>query len=150
HDFKYWHDMRIDEYNTAKNLVQAKQRAEMEAKFALVAKKYLPLEYHNRGSYVICIAKSRTELEHEGEVLDHCVGRMNYDQKILREETLIFFIRSKTNPNTPYVTLEYSLSNKKILQCYGNKNTIPEQSVLDYVNKIWLPYANKQIKKIAA
>ncbi|NCA67970.1 MAG: hypothetical protein EOM87_07905, partial [Clostridia bacterium] len=33
HDFKYWHDMRIDEYNTAKNLVQAKQRAEMEAKF---------------------------------------------------------------------------------------------------------------------
>ena len=32
------------------------------------------------------IAKSPAELVEEGNALSHCVGRMNYDQKMLREE----------------------------------------------------------------
>ena len=50
----------------------------------------------------------------------------------------------------PFVTLEYSLKSKKVLQCYAYKNTKPEEKVLEFVNKKWLPYANKQLKKIAA
>ena len=32
----------------------------------------------------------------------------------------------------------------------GNKNTKPEEKVLEFVNKKWLPYANQQLEKIAA
>ena len=75
---------------------------------------------------------------------------MNYDQKFIREETLIFFIRSKGAPNTPLATIEYSLEKRKILQCYGDSDTKPCAELEDYVYKKWLPYANIKLKKIAA
>jgi len=46
------------------------------------------------------------------------------------------------------VTLEYSLKNHKVLQCYGDGDNRPNEQVLDFVNNKWLPYANRQIKKI--
>ena len=57
---------------------------------------------------------------HEGEMLHHCVGRMNYDQKFAKEQSLIFFLRDKSAPETPLVTMEYSPSQKRLLQCYGD------------------------------
>ena len=74
---------------------------------------------------------------------------MGYDQKFAREESLIFFIRTKAEPNIPLVTIEYSLKTHKILQCYGDNDSKPSEEILTYVNKIWLPYANRKIKKIA-
>jgi len=98
----------------------------------------------------LIIAKSPSDLLKEGEILNHCVGRMNYDQKFAREESLIFFIRNKEEPQKPFVTLEYSLKSKKILQCYGYRDSRPSQEVLDYANNVWLPYANKKLKKLVA
>jgi hypothetical protein len=75
---------------------------------------------------------------------------MDYDQKMAREETLIFFIRSVDNPDIPLVTLEYSLRSKKVLQCYGYNNTKPDDTILTFINKVWLPYANRTVKKLTA
>ena len=44
----------------------------------------------------------------------------------------------------------YSLDKKQILQCYGKSDSRPAMEVLDFVNKKWLPYANEQLKQIAA
>ena len=150
HDFKRWHDIRIDEYRTAKALKDAKERKEMYAQFAVIAKKYLPLQQNGKGAFVVIIAKSPAELIREGDILHHCVGRMNYDQKFIREESLIFFVRNINEPDTPFVTMEYSLTKKTILQCYGEHDHRPDESVLEFVNKKWLPYANKKLKQIAA
>ena len=95
------------------------------------------------------IAKSPADLVKEGEILHHCVGRMGYDQKFARGESLIFFVRHKNDLETPFVTLEYSPTQHKVLQCYADNDTKPDDNVLDFVNKIWLPYANRKIKKIA-
>ncbi len=73
---------------------------------------------------------------------------MNYDRKFIREETLIVFIREKERADVPFVTVEYSPSQRKILQCYGEHDSKPDDSVLDYVNNVWLPYANRKIRKI--
>lgn len=148
HDFKRWHDIRIDEYNTLKLKRDEEKRKEFYAKFAAVANKYTDLEYNKKSAYMSIIAKNPSELIIEGETLDHCVGRMNYDQKFAREETLIFFIRNVATPNIPFVTVEYSLEKHKILQCYGYHDTKPDTEVLNYVNKIWLPYANRKVRKI--
>ena len=75
---------------------------------------------------------------------------MNYDQRFIREESLIFFIRKKEQPDTPLVTLEYSPRSHKVLQCCGEHDHKPSEDILHYVNKIWLPYANRTIKQIAA
>ena len=86
----------------------------------------------------------------EGNALSHCVGHNGYDKKMAKQETLIFFVRKIEELDKPFVTLEYSLKSKKVLQCYAYKNTKPEEKVWNFVNKKWLPYANKQLKKIAA
>ena len=150
HDFKRWHDIRIDEYATKKAMEDEEKRKELYTKFAEIANKYNALQHSKRSSFICIIAHSPADLIREGEMLHHCVGRMNYDQRMVREESLIFFIRNKQEPDIPFVTVEYSLKNRKILQCYGEHDHKPSEDVLHYVNKIWLPYANKQIRQIAA
>lgn len=150
HDFKRWHDIRIDEYHTMLARDDEQKRKEFYEKFAAVAEKYSGLQYDRKSDYIAIIALSPNDLVREGQILEHCVGRMNYDQKFVREESLIFFIRTKEAPNTPLVTVEYSPSRKKILQCYGKKDQKPNDSILNSVNKKWLPFANRQIKKLAA
>ncbi len=150
HDFKHWHDIRIDEYRSAKALKDEQERKEFYEKFATVANKYLGLEYDKKSVYIAIIAQKPSELIHEGELLHHCVGRMGYDQKFAREESLIFFIRTKSQPDVPFVTIEYSPAQKRILQCYGDHDSKPDDCVMEFVNKKWLPYANKKIKQLAA
>ncbi len=149
HDFKRWHDIRIDEYNTAKLKADEKARKKFYKQFEKVAKKYLPLQ-REKEDFITIIAMSPADLIREGDVLHHCVGKMGYDQKFVREETLIFFIRNKENPDIPFVTIEYSLSNHKVLQSYGDHDSKPDENVINYINKIWLPYANKKIKSLVA
>lgn len=150
HDFKRWHDIRIDEYHTMLARDDEQKRKDFYEKFAAVAEKYLGLQYNSKADYVAIIALSPSDLVREGQILEHCVGRMNYDQKFVREESLIFFIRTKDAPNTPLVTVEYSPSRKKILQCYGKNDSTPNDNILEFVNKKWLPFANRQLKKLAA
>ena len=150
HDFHRWHDIRIDEYNSKKAAADKEKRKEIYTKFASVAEKYLPLQKEKDNVYIVLIAKSPAELMQEGNALHHCVGSYGYDQKFVREETLIFFIRNAKEPNVPFVTVEYSLRTQKILQCYADHNQTPEPEVTDFVNKKWLPYAKRQLKKIAA
>ena len=79
HDFKRWHDIRIDECRSAKALKDGQERKEFYDKFAAVASKYLSLEYDKKSAYMLIIAKNPSELTTEGEALNRCVGRMNYD-----------------------------------------------------------------------
>ena len=148
HNFKHWHDVRIDEYHSAKASADEKERAELYEKFSIVAQKYMPLQ-NSKNGYAIVIANSPTELLHEGRILRHCVGKMGYDQKMVREEILIFFVRDINSPDTPFITVEYSLKSKKILQAYGYFHSKPDDNADHFINKVWLPYANKTMKKLA-
>lgn len=147
HNFKYWHDLRINEYHSKQAELDKEKRKELYAKFAEIADKYSSLAKRDN-VYVVMIAKSPADLVNEGEALHHCVGRMGYDQKFAEEKSLIFFVRSAGSPETPLATLEYSLKNNRILQLYGDCNDKPQKELEDYINKKWLPYANRQIRKI--
>ncbi len=149
HNFQYWHDVRIDEMHTKQAEIDKEKQRKFCENFSIVANKYETLQRNLKDNFVVIIAKSPTDLIKEGDFLHHCVGRMNYDQKFVREESLIFFVRYKDNIETPFVTLEYSLKNHKILQCYADHDSKPSDEVLDYVNKKWLPYANRKIRQIA-
>ena len=145
-----WHDVRIDQYATAVAEENKAAKRALKRAFGEVAQKYLSLQHDKRSAFICIIAKTPADLVREGEALHHCVGRMNYDQKMIREDSLIFFVRTKEQPDTPFVTLEYSLKTHKVLQCYGEHDHKPSDAVLHYVNKVWLPYANREIKKLTA
>ncbi len=150
HDFMRWHDIRTNEYKTAKALKDAEEKRQLYEKFSSVAHKYVTMQHNSNNAFICIIAKSPADLIHEGETLHHCVGGMNYSQKFIKEETLIFFIRNKLEPEKPFITLEYSPSKKSILQCHTHNNGSPDEKSSQYINKIWLPFANKQLKQIAA
>ncbi|MDD6995703.1 MAG: hypothetical protein SPH68_04130 [Candidatus Borkfalkiaceae bacterium] len=42
------------------------------------------------------------------------------------------------------------MSQKRVLQCYGEHDSKPSDDVLEFVHKKWLPYANKKLKRITA
>lgn len=149
-DFKRWHDIRIDEYNTAKAMKDAEERKEFYTKFALIAEKYLALEHNKKSAYMAIIPHSPADLLAEGNTLHHCVGRMGYDQKFVREESLIFFIRLREKPDIPYITVEYSPKSHRILQMHGVNNTAPNEETKKYIQNTWLPYANRHLKQITA
>ena len=150
HDFRRWHDIRLDQYATKCAEENAKKKAELMQQFATVAQKYASLGYTRKGDYIVIIAMSPQDLIREGEVLHHCVGRMNYDQKFAREQSLIFFLRDKSAPETPLVTMEYSPSQKRLLQCYGDHDSRPNEQIMQFVNDKWLPYANRKLNHLAA
>ena len=149
HDFKRWHDIRTDEYRSEQAKRDEENRKQFYDNFRAVAEKYGALEFDKIG-FVCIIAKSPTDLKNEGRLLHHCVGGMGYDQKFVDEKSLIFFIRTKESPETPLVTVEYSIKEKKVLQCYGDHDTKPSEEILSFVHHKWLPYAKRQMKKIAA
>lgn len=150
-DFMRWHDIRIDEMNTLQKKIKRKERRQLVKDFMKAATKYLPLDgFTEQEHYAVFIAKSPSELIKEGNALSHCVGRNGYEKKMAREETLIFFVRKFDDLATPFVTLEYSIKEKKILQCYAYDNQTPDDKVIEFVNKKWLPHANQQLQKIAA
>ena len=139
-DFDYWHNMRLDQY-------YAQTDSKMPGRMADVSCKYKGMQY--TGTFGVIIAKSKFDLEREGRVLHHCVGRMNYDTRMAEEKSLIFFVRKVEDLNMPYVTLEYSLSQKKVVQCYGEHDSKPTQDVLDFVYNKWQPYATEQLEQVA-
>jgi len=149
HDFKRWHDIRIDEMHSKQAELDKRKRKELYNNFKKVSNKYEILQRQLKDCYITLIAKSPTDLVKEGDFLHHCVGKMNYDQKFARGETLIFFVRTKEQPEIPLVTLEYSPTKHKILQCYADHDSKPSDDIMEYVNNKWLPYANRKIRQIA-
>lgn len=147
-DFQHWHGVRIDEYATAKAMKDAEERKEFYAQFAAVAEKYLSMQ-ESKDGYAIVIARSPAELIKEGEALHHCVGQMGYDQKVVRGESLIFFVRKAENIEDPFVTMEYNLKRNDIAQIHAKNNTAPSQEVKNFVFGKWLPRAKKKLRKIA-
>lgn len=92
-------------------------------------------KYNWDEAYSIFVAEEPYDLFKEGEALNHCVGRMNYDKKQAEGESAIFFIRNPQEKEKPYVTLELSLKRYNVIQCYGYHDTIPDKEVLDFVSR---------------
>ena len=87
----------------------------------------------------LILATSTEDLINEGEALHHCVGRMSYNEKMAKGKSLILFVRKKEDKETPFVTMEYDPNQKKILQLYGDKDSIPEESIKNIIYDKWLP-----------
>ena len=149
HNLKYWHDYRIDEYCTQFALTDEKEKAEHYKKFAAISKKYDKLKEYKSDGYQVLLAQSPADLFREGMHLHHCVGNGAYDQRVIREESLIFFLRKNEEVDIPYATIEYSLLQKKVLQLYIFNDEKPSPTIQDLINNKWTNYAKKQLRKIA-
>ena len=84
------------------------------------------------------------ELIDEGSALHHCVA--TYAKEHLSGQTVIFFIRKKSEPDKPFYTLEYNPKTESIVQCRGLCNCGKTPEVKAFV-KAWSEYIRSKKKK---
>lgn len=113
--------------------IQHRKEKEME-KLAVLAEKsrYFDITFGNDLLFVV-VLKTLEDYKHEGECQHHCVYTNSYYGK---RDSLILSARMKEKPDQPVETIEVSLSDGHILQCYGryNQPTKYHQAILDLVN----------------
>ena len=96
------------------------------------------------GGLLIRPARSHAELIDEGSALHHCVA--TYAKKHLSGQTVIFFIREKSEPDKPFYTLEYNPKTESIVQCRGLHNCSKTPEVEAFV-EAWSGYIRNKKKK---
>jgi len=99
-----------------------------ESKFKRLLKP--ELEFENK-EFVIVNPKTTKDIISEGTSLNHCVG--SYVDKILNEETYIFFLRKTEMKDLSLVTLE--LNGKIITQAKGSYNRVITKEERDFLEK---------------
>lgn len=106
------------------------------------------LEYEQGGKedegFCIVYPKTTTLIQEEGRLLGHCVG--SYVQYVLNKSSIIVFMRTKADKNTPLVTIEIKPLDRRISQARGKFNR-----ALTYDEKVFIEeYAEKKKLKYTA
>lgn len=124
-DFQAAHDMRIEEYSTLMRRRDEEKRKKDNEAFRASLEKFRDKAEAQMAGWCIILPASIFDLVNEGDVLHHCVGRMGYDKKVINGQSVIAFMRPAGKPDVPYITIEYGISQKKVLQAHGDKNSNP-------------------------
>lgn len=151
-DFQRMHDLRINEYASRRADEQRRQAAERRAhqwqmlceldeKFQAAAKELQRMTWYGGGDYCIIIPDHVGDLVAEGEYLQHCVGKMGYDNKMAKHVSFIAFVRKVDDIDVPYVTVEVSCKNGAVLQCYAAHDSKPADDILATVTR----WANEKV-----
>lgn len=93
-------------------------------RFKELHKKYSDYFYEDK-DYVITFPANPISVITEGINLNHCVA--NFIGPIIKEETIILFIRRKKCPEKSFFTLE--VRNGEIRQCHGFNNSNTDESL---------------------
>ena len=109
------HDNVLSAFNAKKNAMSDIAIA----KIANMAEKCIPdTQKYRDGNYVIMLPHCVADIVAEGQAQHNCVG--SYVDRVVRRDSLVFFIRKKDEPNKSLVTAEYR--NGKITQLYYKNN----------------------------
>lgn len=131
----------IKALETKENAEKAKKMAE---DLRSVALKWVKLE-KLRGKLCVVVPKCEAEFENEEKHLHNCLFKNHYAHKMARGESIVVFVRLSETPTVPFVAVEYSPDEQKIMQCYGAKNSKPPADVLKFVETRLLKAAKKAI-----
>lgn len=88
-------------------------------------------------------AKNAQELIFEGEKLHHCVG--TYVKSYADGETNILFVRRKSAPDVPFVTVE--VRGGEIRQAYGHNDTLPTSMVKKFLDEFSMAKLKRKYEK---
>lgn len=138
------HDLMVAEMNKAEI---DKRESEVKTQYPDIRKKYQRLRkqyFYEDEYYLIRPARSAEEIVREGRVLHHCVGGNGYLEKHNNGESIILFLRVKSMPETPYITVE--IKDTKIIQWYGAYDKKPDRDNMDRWLKEYTVYLQEQMQ----
>ena len=127
HDLQQAHTEMVLEMN--KDELDERIR-DVKIRFGQIQRNYRQLRkkyFYEDDEYVIRPARSAEEIVMEGRLLHHCVGRDGYLRKHNDGRTYILLLRRKTDPESPYITVEIENNSNEILQWYGSCDKKPNE-----------------------
>jgi hypothetical protein len=116
--------------NREKSATAREKALQAETEFKTMKSKFFGIEFSD-GVIQIRMLNSVAEIMHEGDKLHHCVFASNYH---LRPDSLIL---SACVNGKSLETIEFSLSQMKVVQCRGvhNKETEYHNQIIELVNQ---------------
>ena len=132
-NFNEMHDIRILEYDSLKAKLDKKAEREFNKRLKAAAEQY-NFDFSNK-KYTIRLPQTKSEFRKESQCLHHCVARMGYDGKMASGKIIIAFVRMVEAPDKPYVTVEYNLEDKRIVQIHGINNCNPNEETRNFAYK---------------
>lgn len=133
-DFWRMHDLRSEEYESKKDKEDRKKREKLYKDFSQACETHRNMEWNCDG-FVIILPTDISDLKKEGASLHHCVGKMGYDVKVAKGESIIAFLRVAGKEDVPYYTIEFSIKQNRIVQCYGSYNSSPDSQIIETIKK---------------
>lgn len=134
------HDRLVEEERIRHDAELKKEREELNKTlaedFRKRSEKYSRFNW-SRGSLLIRLCETPEELEEEGKLLHHCVA--NYKKTHATGGSVIFFIRKKKDPDTPYFTLQLNIDTLTVNQNRGNCNCTRTKQVEQF-EAAWLEH----------
>lgn len=139
------HDRLVRKKAEIEARIELERRKEMEKdklKVLESKRKYFDITF-NDGKLMVIVLKSIEDYKAEGDYQHHCVYTNSYYGK---KGSLVLSARLMDNPGKPVETIEISLKNGNILQCFGpcNKFTEYHQEILDLVGKNKMLFTRKR------
>ena len=129
------------------------RKMEVEERFKEIRTRFKGADkvYHyESGALVIRPAMSASEIVDEGRLLHHCVGGDGYLRSHAERRKIICLLRTKKNPEEPYITVELNPQGK-IEQWYGIHDSKPDEKKIDrwlgkYVKSLDIAKLQKEAK----
>lgn len=115
------HDAMIEVKVEARRKKELKEAKEKDEDLRKIYKKIAKRFSYEDDTFVLRPAKTKTEIVKEGQTQHICVGMAGYAEKMIRGSSYILFLRKKTEPNTPFYTVEIT-PEYKIVQRHGKYN----------------------------
>lgn len=94
----------------------------------------------NSNKYMIVWPETKADFTKEGQLQHNCVG--GYFERCVKNETTVFFLRRKEEPEKPFCTVEFN--DGKMKQCRTKYNHDAPADVIEYMGKIEENYRKKQ------
>ena len=130
-NFKDVHDKTFQEYQKLENKMERKKQAKERRTVNKLLKKDIKLldtQIQDK-DYLLKVPENYQEIQKEGETLGHCVG--SYIPHISNRKCDVYFIRKKTDPDTPFFTVDWR--GGKIVQCQGKGRIHYPQEMVEFV-----------------
>lgn len=134
-DLRAAHQRATAAINALRREQEVARLKELEKQYAKLRRKRRKLEF-SAGDLFIRQPENAAEIIAEGEALSHCVG--GYAERHMTGELAIMFLRKRSDPDTPYYTIEVSKDNR-LIQCREYKNNWvenggkpKEQEIIDF------------------
>lgn len=141
-DMQKRHKELIEERREVDKRIEKMKDEEKDVMFRKNQRPYCCLEMETE-QFLLRLPREVHEIRQEGNAMHHCVA--TYIDRVVKGETTILFLREKSNPETPFYTME--VRGGQMIQCRAKYNGGMTEEVKAFVELFKRKKLRKQERK---